>query len=245
MGTQKIEIMVEGGKATPAPPLGPALGQLKMNVGEVVSQINDKTQSFKGMKVPVTVIVDEETKSFEIEVGTPPSSQLIKKELGIEKGSGEPNTNKVANAAVEELIKVAQMKRDSMFVKDLKDAVKCIAGSMNAMGILIEGKTAPEFNKDLEAGVYDKEIQEEKTEANPEKKAKLKEQLSNIQAELTKELEKKKSEEEAEKPAVPAEEEKKEEETKEEGKKGDKKEDKKEEEKKGDKKEEKKEHKKK
>ena len=244
MGTQKIEIMVEGGKATPSPPLGPALGQLKMDVGEVVSQINDKTQSFKGMKVPVTVTVDEETKSFEIEVGTPPSSQLIKKELGIEKGSGEPNTNKVANAAVEELIKVAQMKRDSMFVKDLKDAVKCIAGSMNAMGILIEGKTAPEFNKDLEAGVYDKEIQEEKTEANPEKKAKLKEQLNNIQEELTKELEKKKSEEEAEKPAAPAEEEKKEEETKEEGKKGDKKEDKKEETK-GDKKEDKKKDKKK
>ena len=64
MGKQKIELLVEGGKATPAPPLGPALGQLKMNVGEVINQINDKTQNFKGMKVPVIVTVDDETKEF-------------------------------------------------------------------------------------------------------------------------------------------------------------------------------------
>ncbi|MBL7100684.1 MAG: 50S ribosomal protein L11 [Nanoarchaeota archaeon] len=223
MAKQKIELMIEGGKATPAPPLGPALGQLKMNVGEVINQINDKTQSFKGMKVPVILIVDDETKEFEIEVGTPPASQLIKKELGIEKGSGEPNKNKVANAAIEQLIKIAQMKKDSMFAKNLKGAVKCIAGSLNAMGILIEGKISPEFNKDLDSGVYDKEIQEEKIEVNPEKKAKLKEQLSQIQEELQKELEKKQAEEEAEKAAAaPAEEEKKEgeEEEKKEGEEG-------------------------
>jgi len=200
MGTQKIELMVEGGKATPAPPLGPALGQLKMNVGEVINQINEKTQSFKGMKVPVVVTVNDETKEFEVKVGTPPASQLIKKELVLDKGSGEPNKNKVANAAVEQLIKVARMKKDSMFVKDLKGAVKCIAGSMNAMGILIEGKSSPEFNKDLDSGVYDKEIKEEKIDVSPEKKAKLKEQLEIVQEELQKELEKKKAEEEAEKP---------------------------------------------
>ncbi len=202
MAKQKIEIMVEGGKATPAPPLGPALGQLKMNVSEVVSQINSKTQSFKGMKVPVKVIVDDKTKEFEIEIGTPPASQLIKKELGIEKGSGEPNKNKVANAAVENLIKVAQMKKDSMFVKDLKGAVKCIAGSMNAMGILVEGKLSPEFNKDLDAGTFDKEIKEEKTTVSPEKKAMLQEQLVKVQEELRKELERLKAAEEAEKAAA-------------------------------------------
>lgn len=202
MGKQKIELMIEGGKATPAPPLGPTLGQLKMNVTEVITQINSKTQSFKGMKVPVTVIVDDKTKEFEIEIGTPPASQLIKKELGIEKGSGEPNKNKVANAAIENLIKVAQMKKDSMFVKDLKGAVKCIAGSMNAMGILIEGKLSPEFNKDIEAGKYDQEIKEEKTEVSPEKKAILQEQLVKVQEELRKELERLKAEEEAEKAAM-------------------------------------------
>lgn len=213
MAKQKIEVMVEGGKATPAPPLGPTLGQLKMNVGEVINQINDKTQNFKGMKVPVTLIVDNKTKEFEIEVGTPPASQLIKKELGIEKGSGEPNKNKIFNAAIEQIIKVALMKKDSMFVKDLKGAVKCIAGSMNSMGILVEGKIAPEFNKDLDAGVYDKEIKEQKTEVSKEKKDKLKEQLEQVQEELRKELERLKAEEEAEKAAVvaPPEEEKKEE----------------------------------
>lgn len=202
MAKQKIELLVEGGKATPAPPLGPALGQMKMNVGEVINQINSKTQSFKGMKVPVTVIVDDKTKEFEIEIGTPPASQLIKKELGLEKGSGEPNKNKVANAAIEQLIKIAQMKKDSMFVKNLKDAVKCIAGSMNAMGILIEGKLSPEFNKDLEAGLFDKEIKEQKTEVSPEKKALLQEQLVKVQEELRKELERLKAEEEAEKAAI-------------------------------------------
>lgn len=202
MAKQKIELLVEGGKATPAPPLGPALGQMKMNVGEVINQINSKTQSFKGMKVPVTVIVDDKTKEFEIEIGTPPASQLIKKELGLEKGSGEPNKNKVANAAIEQLIKIAQMKKDSMFVKNLKGAVKCIAGSMNAMGILIEGKLSPEFNKDLEAGLFDKEIKEQKTEVSPEKKALLQEQLVKVQEELRKELERLKAEEEAEKAAI-------------------------------------------
>jgi len=194
--------MVEGGKATPAPPLGPALGQLKMNVSEVITKINAKTQSFKGMKVPVTVTVDDKTKEYDIDIGTPPASQLIKKELGLEKGSGEPNKNKIANAAVENLINIALMKKDSMFVKDLKGAVKCIAGSMNAMGILVEGKKSPDFNKDIDSGMYDKELKSQKTEVSHEKKAVLQDQLVKIQEEMRKELERIKAEEEAEKAAL-------------------------------------------
>ena len=78
-----VEAMVEGGKATAGPPIGPALGPLGVNIGEVISSVNQKTQAFKGMKVPVKVIVDIESKEFEIQVGTPPVSQLIKKEIGV------------------------------------------------------------------------------------------------------------------------------------------------------------------
>ena len=107
-----VEAMVEGGKATAGPPIGPALGPLGVNIGEVINSINQKTQAFKGMKVPVKIIVQQD-KSFNIEVGTPPVSQLITKELGIEKGSGTPNSLKVGNMAVEQVIKVAAMKKES------------------------------------------------------------------------------------------------------------------------------------
>ncbi|HDJ50955.1 MAG TPA: 50S ribosomal protein L11, partial [Thermoprotei archaeon] len=84
MPKQVIEVLVEGGKATPGPPLGPALGPLGVNVAQVVKAINEATKEFEGMKVPVKVIVDVATRQFEIEVGLPPTSALILKELGIE-----------------------------------------------------------------------------------------------------------------------------------------------------------------
>ncbi len=86
MAKETVEALVEGGKATAAPPLGPALGPKGVNIGQVVAEINKKTESFKGMQVPVKVIIDPDTKEFEITVGTPPASSLIKKETGIEKG---------------------------------------------------------------------------------------------------------------------------------------------------------------
>lgn len=189
MAKEKIDALVEGGKASAAPPLGPALGPLGVNIGEVVNTINEKTKEFKGMKVPVKVIVDSNTKEFEVEVGTPPVSQLIKKELGLKSGSGIPNKDKVGNMAIEQVIKVAKMKQDSMFINNLKSAVKTVIGSANAMGLLIEGKTAVEINKEIDKGKYDKEINEEKTEIPEEKKAVLKEQLDSIQKSLEKDRE--------------------------------------------------------
>lgn len=189
---EKIEALIDGGKATAAPPLGPALGPLGVNIGQVIAEINKKTESFKGMKVPVTVIVDSKSKEFEIEVGTPPTSQLIKKELGLDKGSGLPNIDKTANMSIEQAIKVAKMKIESMFVKNLKSAVKTVIGSANSLGFLIEGKTGPEINKDIDAGKYDKEITEEITETSDEKKQSLKEDLEKIKKGFAKDLEKRK-----------------------------------------------------
>ena len=190
MAKESVESLVEGGKASAAPPLGPALGPLKVNIGQVVAEINKKTEAFKGMKVPVKVIVDTETKEFEIEVGTPPVSQLIKKELNLKKGAGIPNKDFQANIAIEQLIKVAKMKMDSLFANDLKAAVKIVAGSCNSMGILIEGMTSPDFNESLEKGTFKKELEEERTEVPEEKKKILEEQLAKIKKQFVGELEK-------------------------------------------------------
>lgn len=193
---EKIEVLVEGGKATAAPPLGPKLGEMQMNVGEVISQINDKTKGFQGMKVPVTVEIGK-NKEFTISVGTPPTSQLIKKELGLEKGSGEPNKLHVHNVAIEQVIKIAKMKESSIFGKNLKSAVKCIAGSLNSMGVMIEGKEARKTIEDINKGVYDKEINEGKTNISEEKKKKIGEVLKQLKVEAKKLEEEKKAEEEA------------------------------------------------
>lgn len=180
----KIEVLVEGGKATPAPPLGPKLGELKMNIPDVINEINKMTSSFKGMKVPVTVDVDEKTKSFKISIGTPPTAELIKKELGVERFSGEPNKQKAANITIEQIIKIAKMKSTSLSSSDLKKGVKIIIGSCVSMGILIEGKDPRNIVKDIDEGQYDKEIKEEKTEPDNSKLAKFKEETKDLQKKL-------------------------------------------------------------
>ncbi|MBI5872306.1 50S ribosomal protein L11 [archaeon] len=188
MAKTKVDAMVDGGKASAGPPLGPALGPLKVNIGEIIQAINKKTEAFKGMKVPVKVIVDNETKEFSIDVGTPPVSQLIKKEIGIEKGSGAPNKLKVGNIAIEQAIKIAKMKYDAMLVNDLKSAVKNIVGSCHSLGVLVEGKQALEINKEIDEGKYNKEIKEESIMPSKEKLAELKAHLDVLQAEYKKEL---------------------------------------------------------
>jgi len=193
---QTVEVLIEGGKASAAPPIGPTLGALKINIGNVVSDINEKTSAYKGMKVPVKITVDIETKEYEIEIGTPPASQLIKKELNIKKGSGYPNLDKVANISIEQLIKVAKMKEDAFIGAPLKSIIKSIAGSCNSLGVLIEGKISPEFTEDVDSGKYDKELQEQKTEMSQEKKEILKQQLEEYNDKFAKERERIKADKE-------------------------------------------------
>lgn len=180
-----IEMQVEGGKAAPGPAVAQKLGPMKMNVGEVIKAVNDKTAAFKGMKVPVKIKVNPDDKSYDIEVGTPSTSELIKKEIALEKGSGRPNKEKVSAIAVESLIKIAKMKTDDLYDLNLKNAVKTVAGSCQSLGILIEGMTSPEFNKKLEQGAFDRELKAEVMEVPPEKQKALvqkrKDLLSDIE----------------------------------------------------------------
>lgn len=190
MATEIVEVLIEGGKATAAPPLGPALGPIGVNIGQVVQDINKKTQDFKGMQVPVKVEINTDTKAYTIKVGTPPASQLVIKETGIEKGSANPSTDLIADLKIEQVIKIAKMKEDSLLGKTNKDKVKEIMGTCQSMGVMVEGKPVPQAFKDIEAGKFDKKIELGKTELTD---AELKE-LEEERIRMGKELEEKRDE---------------------------------------------------
>ncbi|RLC74665.1 MAG: 50S ribosomal protein L11, partial [Chloroflexi bacterium] len=118
--TETVKALVEGGKASAGPPLGPALGPMGVNIMQIINTINDKTKSFEGMKVPVKILIDPKTKDFEIEIGTPPAASLILSELGAEKGSGSAGTHKIGDLTVDQAIKVAKMKEGNLLGNDLK-----------------------------------------------------------------------------------------------------------------------------
>jgi large subunit ribosomal protein L11 len=184
---QTIKVLVEGGKASAGPPLGPALGPTGINVGQVVAAINEKTKDFAGMKVPVDVTIDPKTKSFEIKTGSPPVSSLIIKELGVDKLSSNPHFEKVGNLAIEQIIKVAKGKIDSMNCVELKSAVRTVIGSCVSMGVLVEGLEPADALKAIDSGKYDTEISEGRTEVSAGKQKELDSGLSETKKELEKE----------------------------------------------------------
>ncbi|NLI62496.1 MAG: 50S ribosomal protein L11 [Methanosarcinaceae archaeon] len=158
--TSIVEALVSGGKATPGPPLGPALGPLGINIKEVIDMINQKTADYNGMQVPVKVIVADD-KSVTIEVGTPPTSALLLQEAGISKGSSKPNLEKVGNITVEQAAKIARMKRESLLAYDLKPAIKEVTGTAVVMGITVDGLDPRDFHKNLDEGKYDSILDKE------------------------------------------------------------------------------------
>ena len=153
---KQVEALLAGGHATAGPPLGPILGPLGVNVLQIVNKINDLTKAYAGMKVPVKIIVDVESKDFEIEVGTPTTSALIVKELGIEKGSATPKTQKVGNLTMEQVINIAQMKVPRSYSISLKGAVKEVLGACVSMGVTVEQKEPKEVLKEIAEGQHDK-----------------------------------------------------------------------------------------
>lgn len=183
MAKQSVESLVEGGKATAAPPLGPALGPLGVNIGQVVSEINKKTAEFKGMQVPIKVIVDTASKAFEITVGTPPASALIKKEANLEKGSGNPK-EMIADLKIEQIIKISKMKGDSLLGKNNFAKVKEICGTCDSMGVMVEGKRASESIKEINKGAFKDKIEKGKTELTAEELKVLDEERKRLQKEL-------------------------------------------------------------
>lgn len=156
-----IEALVSGGQATAGPPLGPALGPLGVNVLAIVNKINEVTKSYAGMKVPVKIAVDTETKDFEVSVGTPTTPALIVSELGVEKGSGSPKAEKVGDLSMEQVLRVARVKHDELLAADVKAAVKEVLGSCVSMGVTVDGRDPREVQQEIDAGKYDDLFQNE------------------------------------------------------------------------------------
>ena len=157
---ETIEVLVPGGEADPGPPLGPELGPTAVNVQEVVNEINDRTEAFDGTEVPVTITVEDDG-GFEIEVGVPPTAALIKDEAGFDTGSGEPQTDFVADLSIDQVRKIAEQKSPDLLSYDTKNAAKEIVGTCASLGVTIEGDDAREFKQKVDAGEYDDVLLEE------------------------------------------------------------------------------------
>lgn len=200
-----IKLIIDGGDMKPGPTIGQKLGPLGINIGKVIEEVNKSTSSFKGMKVPVELDVNPKTKNFSVSVASPPSAELLKKELKLERGSGTPHNIKVGNLSIEQVIKITKTKSQNMFVKDFKSALKTVVGSCVSLGILIENKNAKEIEKEIDKGLFDKEIKEQKTEASEEKILQLNDYFAKIKAkqdEMIKKAEEEKAAAEAAKAAA-------------------------------------------
>jgi len=155
---QKISSLVTGGGASAGPPLGPALGPLGVNIMEVIKAINEKTKDFEGMKVPVTVLVDPDTKKWDIEVGIPSAAALILKEAGIQKGTGASGTEWVGDVTIEIIAKIANTKLEKSYASSLKSVAKTIIGTCLTLGIKVEGKTPKEITAEITEGKWDEKL---------------------------------------------------------------------------------------
>ncbi len=198
----QIKLLIEGGEMTPNPALSQKLGPIGINIGQVISKVNSATEAFKGLKVPVELNIDAATKQFDVKVFSPPTSELIKKELKIDKGSGEQNNVQAGDVSIEQIISIAKTKMPNLLCKDLKAAVKSIVGTCVSLGVLVENKPASQVGFDIDNGVYDKEIKEERTQISSEKKKLIENYFNDLS---NKQLQAKKAKEAADAAAKAAE----------------------------------------
>ncbi len=136
----EVSVLVEGGKATPGAPLGPALGPLGVNVVQVVQQINELTKGFQWMRVPVIVRVDPATRAFTLVVGKPAVAALLLKEAGKEKGSGKSKTEVVGDVSLDAVTRIAEAKGSDLFGKSIEEQVNQVIGTCVSMGITVDGQ---------------------------------------------------------------------------------------------------------
>ncbi|MDP8204502.1 MAG: 50S ribosomal protein L11 [Candidatus Tenebribacter mawsonii] len=133
-----VKLQLPAGKATPAPPVGPALGQAGINIGEFCKAFNDKTKDSPGMIFPVVIYV-KKNKSYTFEIKTPPAAVLIKKEAGLAKGSGVPHIEKVGTITKAQVKKIAEIKMKDLNAYNIEGAMRMIEGTARNMGVLVEG----------------------------------------------------------------------------------------------------------
>jgi len=154
-----LSFIVDGGRATGGPPIGPALGPMGVNIMQIVKRINELTADFHGMKVPVKVHVDPETKDFDVEVGVPTTTALLIKEAGLEKGAAQAGKEFVGNVSMAQVIKIARLKQPEMNAASLKAAVKEVIGTCTSVGLKVEGRTPREVTEEVEGGKWDSDLE--------------------------------------------------------------------------------------
>jgi len=155
-----VDVLVKGGEATAGPPIGPALGPLGVNVPAIVNKINEVTKDYAGMRIPVRIIVDIETKAFDVEVGIPTTAALILRELKSEKGSGKAGSEFIGELSFDSIVKIAKIRRPKSLAKSLKGVVKEVLGTCVSMGVKVDGKHPKEVVEEVDKGVYDDVIGE-------------------------------------------------------------------------------------
>lgn len=134
----KIKLQCPGGRATPAPPVGPALGQHGVNIGQFIQMFNDRTKELNGTTVPVEISVYND-RSFDFIVKSPPAAVLLKQMAGVAQGSGTPHTETVGTVTLDQVRDIAERKMEDLNAVDMAGAVKIIAGTARSMGIKVEG----------------------------------------------------------------------------------------------------------
>ncbi len=156
-----VKALVTGGKASGGPPIGPAVGPTGINIKDVVDAVNEKTQMFKGLSVPVRIECDPETKQFEIFVETPSTSSLLLKELGASKGSSSRIEEKIGDLTLDQVKEVVKAKKDIFLDKTFKAAVKSVLGTALSIGATVEGENPRVIQKRIDNGEYDDQLTEE------------------------------------------------------------------------------------
>jgi large subunit ribosomal protein L11 len=159
MGKVICEALVEGGKASAGPPIAPVLGPTGANLFQIVQEINKQTEDLKGLKVPVTIVVDDDTKEFEITIGLPPTSALIVKEVGVEKGTGATGTEITGDISFDQVLKVARAKEQDLLGSSLGNRVKSVLGTCVSMGVTVDGKDARMVQQEIDEGAFADQLQ--------------------------------------------------------------------------------------
>lgn len=158
-----IEFLVEGGKASPGPSTAPKLSAYRLNVGEIFSKINQLTKDFTGMEVPVKIIIDKQTRKYEIEIGLPSTSSLLKREVGIEiskitKEEAEKGKKYVANISFEKILKITKIKEKELEGNNIKSKIKQVLGTCKSLHFTVDNKDPKDVIKEVDNGKYDEII---------------------------------------------------------------------------------------
>ena len=159
VGIVDVKLLVEAGNVS-ASQMGPSLGPTGVNIGQVVKEVDSMTKEFKGMKVPVVLHINKAARpaTFTVEIGTPPTSAMIKKAAGCEKGAHQPNIEKVGDLTIQQVLEIVEKKKENMLAKDVKSAAKEVLGTMNSMGVYCEGEKAVYIIQQINEGKFDKEL---------------------------------------------------------------------------------------